>query len=90
MSSILDRDIGVRGKILATPSLECEAKRMSYVVRDIFNARYLLAQKANRESWEYGQIFFKTVLDYGNRSADICLAMQAVVQAGHSFSYVNT
>ena len=32
-------------------------------------------------------IFFsKTVQDYVNRSADICLAMQAVGQAGHSLS----
>ena len=31
-------------------------------------------------------LFSKTVLDYGNRSADICLVMQAVGQAGHSLS----
>ena len=31
-------------------------------------------------------LFSKTVQDYGNRSADICLAMQAVGQAGHSLS----
>ena len=31
-------------------------------------------------------LFSKTVLDYGNRSTDICLVMQAVGQAGHSLS----
>ena len=31
-------------------------------------------------------LFSKTVQDYGNRSADICLVMQAVGQAGHSLS----
>ena len=29
-------------------------------------------------------LFSKTVQDYGKRSADICLVMQAVGQAGHS------
>ena len=40
------------------------------------------------ESWEWGQIhlFSKTVLDYGNRSADVCPVMQAVEQVGHSLS----
>ena len=27
-------------------------------------------------------LFYKTVQDYGNRAADICLVMQAVRQAG--------
>ena len=31
-------------------------------------------------------LFSKKVQDYGNRSADICLVMQAVGQAGHSIS----
>ena len=31
-------------------------------------------------------LFAKKVQDYGNRSADICLATQAVGQAGHSLS----
>ena len=31
-------------------------------------------------------LFSKTVQDYGNRSANICLVMQAVGQAGHSLS----
>ena len=31
-------------------------------------------------------LFSKTVQDYGNRSADICLVMQAVGQAGHYLS----
>ena len=31
-------------------------------------------------------LLFKTVQDYGNRSADICLVIQAVGLAGHSLS----
>ena len=31
-------------------------------------------------------LFSKTAQDYGNKSAVICLVMQAVVQVGHSFS----
>ena len=31
-------------------------------------------------------LFSKTVQDYGNRLADICLVMQAVGQTGHSLS----
>ena len=31
-------------------------------------------------------LFSETVQDYGNISADICLVMQAVGQAGHSLS----
>ena len=31
-------------------------------------------------------LFSETVQDYGNRSADICLVMQAFGQAGHSLS----
>ena len=31
-------------------------------------------------------LFSKMAQDYGNRSADICLVMQAVGQAGHSLS----
>ena len=31
-------------------------------------------------------LFSETVQDYGNRSADICLVMQAVGPAGHSLS----
>ena len=31
-------------------------------------------------------LFSKAVEDYENRSADICLVMQAVGQAGHSLS----
>ena len=31
-------------------------------------------------------LFSKMVQDYGNRSADICLVMQAVVQAGNYLS----
>ena len=34
-------------------------------------------------------VFSKAMQDYGNRSADICLVMQAVCQAEHSL-YVNT
>ena len=35
-------------------------------------------------------LFSKTVQDYGNRSADICLVMQAVGQAGHSLYAIVT
>ena len=31
-------------------------------------------------------LFSKTVQDYGNRSANICLVMHAVGQVGHSLS----
>ena len=31
-------------------------------------------------------LFSITVKDYGNRSADICLVMQGVGQAGHSLA----
>ena len=35
-------------------------------------------------------LFSKTVQDYGNRLADICLVMQAVGQAGHSLYVIAT
>ena len=52
-------------------------------------ARYVPAQNGNSERQKSGsevKKISKTVQDYGNWTADICLAMQAVGQAGHSLS----
>ena len=53
-------------------------------------ARYSPALNGNSESWkvatEVTKIFlcYKKLQDYGNRTADICLVMQAVRQAFNS------
>ena len=59
-------------------------------MKGIFTERYELAQNGNSETRKLGvrsnTLFSKTVLDYGNRSADVCPVMQAVEQVGHSLS----
>ena len=55
---------------------------------NIITECYALAQNGNIENKQVGSegkniLFPKMVQDYRNRSADICLVMQAVGQAGH-------
>ena len=59
-------------------------------MRDIFMSRYVpkLGVIRTRKLGVRSKIFLcsLTVQDYGNLSADICLVMQTVGQAGHSLS----
>ena len=53
---------------------------------DILTAHYEQAKMGKVKVSSKIILFSKTVQDYGNGSADICLVVQAVGQAGHSLS----